>query len=133
MKRLILLLSPLLLAACATPRENCLASATRELATVDALILETRANLERGYAIEREPYTTSRVDLCIGSSSYAYTGFGAGWRYCNVPETRYRDKPVAIDPAAEQRKLRELQATRNRLNQEASKSLAQCDALYPLE
>ena len=48
--RLILIPLVLLLAGCATPKENCIKSANKDLAVVDRLIAETQANLTRGYA-----------------------------------------------------------------------------------
>ncbi|SFD31608.1 hypothetical protein [Tropicimonas isoalkanivorans] len=127
MRTAILLLALPALAACATPREGCLRSATRDIAVVDRLILETQANLSRGYAIDEEPYITSNVNLCVGNGGY----HRVGWSYCNQPTTRYRQRPVTIDRAAEQRKLAELKQTRARLTAEAGPRLAQCNARYP--
>ena len=53
MKRL-LLCSFALLAACGTPQEQCIAYGTRDLRTVDKLIVETEGNLTRGYALEEK-------------------------------------------------------------------------------
>ena len=65
---------------------------------VNGLILQTEANLQRGYGVRREAYTSSRVDLCLGSRSCRRHGrVGYGWSYCTVPETRYRNVPVTID------------------------------------
>lgn len=131
MKRMILLAMIPVLASCATPRENCLKAATKDLAVVDRLIAETQTNLQRGYALDREPYTASRVDLCVGSGRYRYGGAGIAWNYCARPETRYRSKPVAIDPAVENRKLQDLKRTRARLVEESNSGVAQCSAKYP--
>ncbi|WP_068115651.1 hypothetical protein [Tropicimonas marinistellae] len=133
MRNVILLLVLPVMAACATPRETCLKAATKDIQVVDQLILETQANLSRGYGIEKEPYVTSTVDLCLGSGGYGYgrNRVGVGWSYCNTPTTRYKSKPVAIDRAAEQRKLRELKETRARLVRESDARLAQCNAQYP--
>ncbi|MCO6384444.1 hypothetical protein [Oceanicola sp. 502str15] len=120
-----LLLLPLL-AACATPREACEARATKDLRVMNTLIAETRANVDRGYAIEREPYVSTRYQIC------ARTGDGpveAVW--CNRSETRYRDKQVAIDPAAEQRKLRNMIAKRDQLQREARAKVSACRQAYP--
>lgn len=132
MTRLILLSAlALSLAACATPRESCLRTATKDLIVIDRLIAETQATLARGYALEREPYTRTQVDLCLGSGRYGYGRGGIGWNYCATPTTRYRDRPVAIDRAAEERKLRELRQTRTRLAPEVEQRAAQCSARYP--
>ncbi|RYH08238.1 hypothetical protein [Tropicimonas sp. IMCC6043] len=127
MGRLILLLTLPLLAACATPRQTCLVAATRDLATVDQLIAETEANLQRGYAIEPEYYTGSQVGLCVGNGLYT----GLGWTYCTVPQTRVRARPVTIDRTVEQQKLRDLKKVRVRAEREARTKLESCDATYP--
>ena len=53
-----------LLAACATPREQCISRATSELRTTQAALAEARDNVARGYAVfrERVPYTV--YDTC---------------------------------------------------------------------
>ena len=129
--RLALLLAALAaLAACASPRQACLRAATTDLRNVEALIAEAQANISRGYAIAREPYVTTGVDFCydpvVGIGLDGRGGVYGGLRYCNTVETRYRTRPVAIDLAAERRKLAELQATRARLAREAERRLAAC-------
>ncbi|MEM1428015.1 MAG: hypothetical protein AAGG09_01010 [Pseudomonadota bacterium] len=114
-----------LLAACASPREACLRAALSEVATLDRLIAETEANLARGYAIELEPFVTTGVDFCFGRGAYRH-GFGTGFRYCNNVETRYREREVAIDPAAERRKLAELRKRRADLAPAAEARAAAC-------
>lgn len=130
MKWMILLLMLPVLAACSTPRQSCINSATRDLAVVNGLIVQTEANLQRGYGLRREAYTSTRVDVCVGSRSYR-SSRGFGWNYCAVPQTRYRNVPVTIDRATEQRKLKELQQTRARLVKEARPKLEYCNAKYP--
>ena len=66
MRVAIILCLCFVLVGCASPRQRCLAAGVAELRTVDRLIAETEGNLARGYAIEREPYVTSGVDLCFG-------------------------------------------------------------------
>ncbi|SDL27673.1 hypothetical protein [Aliiruegeria lutimaris] len=125
---MIPLIALLALAGCATPRESCLSTAQRELATIDKLIAETQANLARGYALQREYYTTSRVTMCAGSRRNSLA-----WNYCTVPETRVREEPVAIDRATEERKLRELKQTRKQAEAEAQQKIAYCEAKFPLK
>ncbi|MFD0980545.1 hypothetical protein [Tropicimonas aquimaris] len=132
MRHLILLLALPALVACAPTRQTCLKAATQDVAVVDRLILETQENLSRGYSLDREAYVTNTVDLCLGSSRGGYgRGLGVGWSYCNTPTTRYRERPVAIDRAAEQRKLQELRQTRSRLVKESEAALQQCNLRYP--
>lgn len=129
--RTVLILSCLALAACATPREACLRQATSELATLDKLILTTEANLRRGYALEREAYNASVLTFCAGKIARGTEDGVLGLNYCHETETRYRDVPTAIDPAAERRKLAELRSTRARQARAARSAVAQCEARYP--
>jgi hypothetical protein len=123
--RLAMLLALCALASCATSREACLRAATAELATLDRLIAETEANLARGYAIAREPYTTTTLEFCVGTGRLG-GAFDVGLRYCPDVETRYRDRPVAIDPAAERRKLAQLRARRAAEAERAAARQAAC-------
>ncbi len=129
---ILLLLAPLLLAACATPRQACLATASRDVATIDRLILETRTNIERGFAVDRELYTGTRVDLCMGSGGGRHHR-NVGWSYCMVPETRVLSTPVAIDTTLEKRKLAELLEARKRAEKAAAERIGYCDTRYPLK
>lgn len=112
--------------ACATPRESCLRSATSELATLNRLVAESEANLSRGYALNREAEVVSVVDFCFGNRR-GHVGYYA----CTRPQTRYRTTRVAIDPAAEQRKLANLKSKQADANRRASAAVNQCNATYP--
>ncbi|MEE4118100.1 MAG: hypothetical protein V2I65_03695 [Paracoccaceae bacterium] len=118
----LVLLLPLV--ACATPREACLRAAGAELATLDHLIVETQATLERGYALRREPYSAAVLHFCVGGGR-SISNAGIGLRYCPDVETRFREVPVAIDPAAERRKLAKL---RQRREEEARRAAAAAQA-----
>ena len=54
MRPALFLVLPLVLAACATPRESCLSSVGQQGRVIDALISQTRGNVARGYAIVRD-------------------------------------------------------------------------------
>ncbi len=133
MKQLIPILLLPALAACATPRDSCFRQASKDLNVVDDLIQQTQQNLQRGYAVQQQPYVTSTVDVCWGGGPFPGPGPGFGWNYCNQPTTTYREVPVAIDTQAEKRKLAELQQTRARLQKETNSRIAQCDGQYPLK
>ena len=55
MIRATLIAAVLCLTACAAPKERCLLQAQPDLTEIDALIAETEANLDRGYALEQGP------------------------------------------------------------------------------
>ncbi len=111
----------LLLAACATPEQRCVLDATKELRTVDSLIAESEANLARGYAIDREVERRPRLTFCSG-------GFHrhVGMSFCTTEDIIYRDRPVALDPAAEQRKLALLKERRRALASASQRNVALC-------
>ena len=96
-----------LLAACADPATRCSGPEVRELRTIDRLIDETQAGIARGYRREQVD-SGANINLCVGSQRS-----NVGVSFCTDPGTRTRT--VAIDEAAEARKLEALLARRDRL------------------
>ncbi len=92
MNRLVLTLAILTLAACATPQERCEARVTRELRTINELIDETRANLQRGYALETRTEPRVGLTFCGGNSGHT--------RFCTGTRLAEKKVPVAIDSAS---------------------------------
>lgn len=129
MRRLTAALLPLaLLAACGTPQEQCIRRATGELRTVERLIAESEATLARGYGFETEERVRWNWVVCDrftdGTGQYHA-------RMCWEPVRDTVRRPVAIDPAAEQRKLEGLRAKRAALQRAAEPQIAACRATYP--
>ncbi len=119
MRRVALaLLLPLV--ACAQTRDSCEQDVAREIRRLDALIVETRTDLARGYRYETE-YRRSGVGLVLCSGRHSV-------RFCTATDDRPVRRAVAVDPAAEQRKLDLLEARRMRLAREGA---AACAARYP--
>jgi hypothetical protein len=128
MKRMIFPLL-LLVSACGTTQEQCIRYNTRDLRTVDRLILETQGNLDRGYAIE------------------TITTYEDYWSYCPQPQIPDAppvpprlcmkdravtvDRPKAIDLNEVARKLDSLKVKRRELARQAEVVIAQCKAEYP--
>lgn len=129
MSRLFLLfLIPL--AACATPRQQCDRMATQDLRVIDALIAETQQNITRGYALETEVIDTPRVTFCMGHRhGHRHTGVGMVW--CNDRTPVIRERPVAIDVAAEKAKLTSLKTKRPEVLRRSQRALASCAAQHP--
>lgn len=117
------ILALLLLAACATPLERCIASATKELRVLSGLIASTRANINRGYAIVTENYFVTEEQVCGLVDGEAV--------YCDVPVAESRDVPVAIDLNAEQAKLNSLLTKRAELGQQAEARIEYCNIQHP--
>ncbi len=121
--RKTLLALPLLLAACATPFELCVADASKDMRVLDKLIAQTRENIARGYAIGTETYFETEEQVCGTLNDQPV--------YCEVPVARTREVPVAIDLAAEQAKLQSLLDRRARDSANMAAIIDQCRARYP--
>ena len=127
MRAATILLPLALLAACATPREQCIDDVTRDTRVLAALINETRANLARGYALEEQQELRNVRRNCTGRNEDETTFTFS----CDKTETFTTRVPVAIDLVAEQAKLESLEE-RFAVTQAASnQAIAQCIATYP--
>lgn len=131
MKRLVLALAALgALAACGTPQEQCINRNTRDLRTVDRLIVETEGNLKRGYAIEKvtisEDYWATCHDRVLVEGEPVLRP-----RLCLKERSYTVDRAKAIDLRAEAAKLESLKAKRKELARAAEPLIAQCKAQYP--
>lgn len=123
--RRVLLLIPLLLAACETPREACVSSANRELRTLNILVDETRLNIARGYAIG----TRQEVRM-VSNTCRTQTPEGVITTFpCDKTEIVDVEQPVAIDLNAERAKLDSLLERQAQMNRQLQPVLAQCQAL----
>lgn len=127
--RATLLIIPLVLSACATPRDACLADVTREARVVNALITQTRGNLERGFAIAEEQDIRTRRRFCTGRNED-----GSTFQFrCEETDTVTVQVPVAIDLNAERAKLESLLQRQQQNQSNVQAGVAQCEARFPLE
>ncbi|MEM6594887.1 MAG: hypothetical protein AAF672_08850 [Pseudomonadota bacterium] len=110
------------LGACATSEKLCIQDATKDLKIVQSLIATTEANLLRGYAVETEERRVVFTDFCLGSRRS-----NVGVSFCNRSEPVTKRTPVAIDVAAERRKLRELKRREAKLLEGIPAALDACD------
>lgn len=127
MRKALILLPLLGLAACATPREACISSVSRDLATVNMLIAQSEATLARGYGVEQRQEVTTRPTFCreVLPDGTVKT------EMCEETSIRTVDVPVAIDLDAERNKLRQLQEQRARLEPATQDAIQQCIAANP--
>ncbi|EYD74501.1 hypothetical protein Rumeso_03797 [Rubellimicrobium mesophilum DSM 19309] len=121
------LLAALALAACETPRESCLSSASRDLTIVESLIRQTQGNISRGYAIERDQEVTVDRDFCRVEREDGSIRL----RPCDRTRVENVRRPVAIDLRAEQAKLDSLLERRAALASETAARQQACIATYP--
>ncbi len=126
--KLPLFLVPLVaLTACATPREQCISGANREVATLDRLIAETQGNISRGYGI----FETEDVRV-LRRTCEDEREDGTTFRYrCDKTETFTRREPVTLNIAEERVKLRQLQDRRAIASTQAQARIQQCIAVHP--
>lgn len=129
--RALALICLVTLAACTTPRQACERNALYDLRMLDLLIRETEQTLARGYALEREPYRRTSLELCYANRFGNDDALGLVW--CNRPEVAFRDRPVAVDLAAERRKLADLRQRRKDMARIAARNLADCRARFPAD
>jgi hypothetical protein len=131
----VVLSTCLALAACGTPRERCVASVTRDLRVVDGLIEDAQVNLARGYGIRETVVFVPSWEYCGPPVIVQPEGGGSGVvvpaQLCLDDRAQTVRRPVAIDLAAERRKLAQLQEQRDRLARQAEPAIAQCRQLYP--
>ncbi|MEL6682045.1 MAG: hypothetical protein AAFQ09_05305 [Pseudomonadota bacterium] len=126
--RLSLIMMPVLaLAACATPREECIADATRDTRVLSNLINQTEANLARGYAIEERQDVRTRTRTCRGKTDDGESFFFP----CNETDTFTTTVPVAIDLNAERAKLTSLQERLVSAKASSDQAVVQCIAIHP--
>lgn len=125
--RLSYIAFPLMLAACASPQERCIADTNRELNVINRLINETRGNVARGFAIEEQEELVVVNGTCEGETSEGVT-----FEFdCEKTETVSRRVPVAIDLNAERAKLDSLEERQQLLRSQQAAKIAQCQAQFP--
>lgn len=111
------------LAACATPQQQCINQASRDYRAVQAKAETAQGNIDRGYAILRQNEPYMAVGVCYDAARQPYP----------CPETRYRtqETPVSISIPEERRKLAGYRHLLPRLRREADRGAAQCRREYP--
>ena len=127
MKKMLLLIPLAVLAACATPREQCISGANRPIATLDRLVAETRGNINRGYGLVEVQDVRVLRTSCEGTNAD-----GSTFRFpCEETESFTRREPVTLDIAEERRKLAQLESRRAEAVRIAQTQVQQCIAVHP--
>lgn len=123
MKHFALIPTLALIAACATPQEQCINTASNEVRGMQKLISTTQGNISRGYAIHKHTETYQVPDICYDASKKPYRCF----------ETEYRTikTPVSIDVAEERRKLANLKKRLPAAARKMNAGVANCRVQFP--
>ena len=127
MRPALFILPLVLLAACATPREQCISQVTKDARIQSSLINEVRANIARGYALEQQQEIRTVRRTCVGRNE---DGTTFTFR-CEETDTVTVNVPVAIDLDAERAKLVSLEKRYAETQAAANQAVAQCIALNP--
>ena len=127
MRPALIVLPVVALAACATPREQCINDVTRETRILSSLIAETEGNIARGYALEERQEVRTINSRCSGS-----TPDGDEFTFpCKDTQTFTSTAPVAIDLNAERAKLASLQDRFVQMQATSNQAVAQCIRVHP--
>lgn len=127
MRKFLILLPLAGLAACATPRESCIAGVSRDLAIVNQLIAQTELTIARGYGLDQRQEVRTIPRICYDEKPDGTVDS----EICETTYVRNVNVPVAVDLDAERNKLRQLQEQRQRLEQPTAAAVQQCIATYP--
>ncbi len=129
MRRLLIIAPLALLTACGTPQEQCIGRVTRDIRVLDRLIVETRTNVGRGYAMEEFTVVLPQWERC--PQQLDSEGRPLPPQMCLEDRVETRTRPVAIDIEAEKAKLNSMLDKRDQLTREAEGAIAQCRVQYP--
>lgn len=127
MPRLLALLPLLMLAACATPREACVAGATRDQRVLEDLADRTRANIARGYALEERQDLSPRLTFCTVRTRSGRVRE----ELCNRNVVTTRAVPVSIDIDAERATLASQERRLAELRGRTDAVIRSCAIAYP--
>ncbi|WP_273689524.1 hypothetical protein [Ketogulonicigenium vulgare] len=127
MRKALVILPLVFLAACQTPREACISDASGNLPTINRLITEAEGNLARGYAIGTREEVEIERDYCTRTLQDGSTTEVR----CDRARTVERRVPVGIDLNAERAKLESLYQRQAQLQRQIAPAIQACVAAYP--
>lgn len=123
MKHFALIPALALIAACATPQEQCVNTASNEVRSMQKLIRTTEGNISRGYAIHRHTESYQVPDICYNKDKKPYR--------CFDTEFRTIETPVTIDVGEERRKLASLKKRLPAAGRKMNAGVASCRVQFP--
>lgn len=120
-------LALLVLAACQTPLEQCLSDAARPATELREELAERRANLTRGYRIERESMPVMVMTTC-----YRQGRLGVVRPYpCSEWVNEVQNRRVPIDAQVESERIALLERQLARAEAQEAQALRNCRASFP--
>lgn len=113
----------LVLAACATPLEQCLNEAARDVRAIERELTDRRVALARGYTVERIPVPRMVPSVCGGPGVTPYA--------CMRMEQDYDEIHHRINPELERERIALLERQLDRESRRAAEAQAQCRVAHP--
>ncbi|GAB4267361.1 MAG: hypothetical protein Kow0013_17180 [Pararhodobacter sp.] len=114
------------LSACLSPLDQCLRDAGAQEQALREELAERRANLTRGYRIERRLEPVWSMQLCAAPGTGQVFG-------CSQWEHELRETRAPIDAEYEAERIALLERQLAREEHRAAEAAAQCRATYPAE
>lgn len=108
----------MILSACATPQQQCIARETSDYRALLAQIAEVEATIARGYALHRQTIPYSEARFCKTSSGAVYP--------CKRTRFHRLETPVTVDISAQRKQLKVLKSKRAKLSPRAQAAIAAC-------
>lgn len=112
-----------MLSACATPQQQCIATASAETRALQAQIKETQATIARGYAVHEQSVPYTSTNICYDGKKQRYL--------CPRTEFRRIETPVSVDIAAEKAKLAQLKTRFSKAQPKALSGIETCKKAHP--
>ena len=126
--RYLLALAPFaVLAACATPQQQCLNTVSEPLRVNAFLIAQTQGNLDRGFAVDTQQRVSRGFDMCRTRDRDGVVST----TLCPATRVKTVNVPQAINMNVERDTLDQLLARQAILQKQAAAATAQCRAMYP--
>ncbi len=123
MKHFAFLPALAILAACATPQQQCINTASNEVRAITSAISTSKGNISRGYAIHRQTQSYQVPSVCYDNDDKPYRCFDF--------DTRVVETPVSINVAEERRKLASLQKRLPAATRKMNAGVASCRVQFP--
>ncbi len=111
-----------LLAACATPQEQCINTAAEPARALQQKITELEGNITRGYAIHKQRQTYTLATICYDKDKIPYS--------CLADDYRWVETPVTINIPEQRRQLAILKRRLPAEQRKARQAIAACRATY---
>ena len=123
MKYLTSLPALFLVAACATPQEQCINTASNQVQVLQNGIAKAQGNISRGHAIHKHREEYQVADICYDKEKKPYT--------CYDTEYRTIETPVSIDMNEERKKLADLKRRLPAAKRKMLTDINSCRVAYP--